>query len=76
MYLHPWGFSPETISKPAAFWHGTQDPFFNWMLAEKLARRIPGAVFQPVPGEGHFTPVYRVQDQVFDWLERMAAASS
>ena len=76
LYLHPWNFEPEAMSRPAAFWHGTQDPFFHWTLAERLARRIAGAEFHPVPGEGHFTPVYRVQDQVLDWLDRVAAASS
>jgi len=75
LYLHPWDFSPEAITRPAAFWHGTQDPFFHWSLAQQLAGRIPGAVFHPVPGEGHFMPVYRVQDQVFDWLEQAAASS-
>lgn len=76
LYLHPWDFEPEAMSRPAAFWHGTQDPFFHWSLARKLAGRVPGSEFHPVPGEGHFTPVYRVQDQVFDWLDRVAAASS
>lgn len=76
LYLHPWGFAPEAVTRPVSFWHGTQDPFFHWSLAQKLAARVPGAEFHPVPGEGHFTPVYRVQDQVFDWLERVAAASS
>lgn len=76
LYLHPWGFAPEVITRPTAFWHGTQDPFFHWSLAQKLAGRVPGARFHQVPGEGHFTPIYRVQDQVFDWLERADAASS
>ena len=75
-YLHPWGFAPEAVTRPTAFWHGTRDPFFHWSLARKLAARVPGATFHPVPGEGHFTPIYRVQEAVFDWLEGVAAASS
>jgi len=75
LYLHPWDFAPEAIARPAAFWHGAKDPFFHWSLAEKLAARIPGAEFHQVPEEGHFTPVYRVQDHVFDWLERDTASS-
>lgn len=75
LYLKPWDFDPASVTAPTAFWHGTQDPFFHWSLAEKLAARIPGASFHTAPGEGHFTPVYRLQDQVFDWLERATASS-
>jgi len=76
LYLRPWDFDPATIQRPAAFWHGNEDPFFHWSLAERLAHRVPDGSFTRVAGEGHFTPVYRVQDQVFDWLERVASASS
>jgi pimeloyl-ACP methyl ester carboxylesterase len=76
LYLHPWDFAPEAVERPANFWHGSDDPFFHWSLAEKLARRVPGSLFHRVPGEGHFTTVYRVQDQVFDWLDRVSSASS
>jgi pimeloyl-ACP methyl ester carboxylesterase len=76
LYLHPWGFEPEAMTRPTAFWHGTKDPFFHWSLARQLADRVPGAAFHEVAGEGHFTPIYRVQDSVFDWLDRVAAASS
>jgi pimeloyl-ACP methyl ester carboxylesterase len=75
LYLHPWDFDVTSITRPVAFWHGTQDPFFHWRLAERLAGRIPGAEFHLVEGEGHFTPIYWVQDQVFDWLERASASS-
>ena len=75
LYLQAWGFRPEDIALPVAFWHGSRDPFFHPSLAEKLARRVAGAVFHLVPGEGHFTPVYVVQEAVFDWLEQAAASS-
>jgi len=76
LYLHPWDFEPEEVALPTAFWHGSADPFFHWSLAEKLASRIPGATFEQVPGEGHFTPIYRVQDRVFDWLEQVVPAAA
>lgn len=35
----------------------------------------PTTVFKIDSQEGRFTPDYRMQDQVFDWLERATASS-
>jgi pimeloyl-ACP methyl ester carboxylesterase len=75
LFLDPWDFAPEEIAIPAAFWHGDRDPLFHWSLAERLSRRVRGAEFHLVPGGGHFTPLYNLQDPVFDWLERATASS-
>ena len=63
IYAEPWGFRPEEIRVPVRVWHGREDVNFHHMLTSNLARRIPGANFTLVEGEGHFSlPIRRVRD--------------
>jgi pimeloyl-ACP methyl ester carboxylesterase len=55
IYAKPWGFRPEEIRLPVAFWHGRDDANFHYSMAEELAARIPGATLRIVEHEGHYS---------------------
>ena len=45
-----------SISVPTAVIWGDSDPFFPLAVGQRTARMIPGAVFLPIAGCGHFIP--------------------
>ncbi len=49
----PWGFEPGEIKVPVQLWHGEEDTNVPIAMSESLASDIPGARFEPVPGQGH-----------------------
>lgn len=59
IYVEPWGFAPEEIRVPMHFWHGRDDRNFRWPLAEALCKRVPGARFNVIEGEGHYSLPFR-----------------
>ena len=72
-YAQPWPFDPAEIQVPVRVWHGTLDTNFHHSLAERLAARIPGAVFY-LREEGHYSlPVFRAEEIIADLLEDKAA---
>jgi pimeloyl-ACP methyl ester carboxylesterase len=67
-YSGPWPFDVSEIRVPVRVWHGTQDTNFHYSLAEKLAARIPGAVFH-LREEGHYSlPAFRTEEIIEDLL--------
>ncbi len=73
-YSQPWPFDVGKIRVPVSVWHGTQDNNFHCSLAERLAARIPGAVFH-LREEGHYSlPAFCAGEILTDLLERKAAA--
>lgn len=72
-YARPWPFDVSEIRVPVRFWHGTQDTNFHYTLAERLASRIPGAVFH-LRDEGHYSlPAFRTEEIISDLLTCKAA---
>jgi pimeloyl-ACP methyl ester carboxylesterase len=68
-YAQPWPFDVAQIRVPVRIWHGSQDPNFHHSLAERLASRIPGAVFH-LREEGHYSlPAFRTEEIIDDLLE-------
>lgn len=65
-YSQPWPFEVSEIRVPVRVWHGTQDTNFHYSLAERLASRIPGAVFR-LREEGHYSlPAFCVEEILSD----------
>jgi pimeloyl-ACP methyl ester carboxylesterase len=72
-YSQPWPFDPGEIRVPVRLWHGAFDKNFHHSLAEKLAARIPGAVFH-LREEGHYSlPIFHTEEIIADLLENKAA---
>ena len=72
-YAQPWPFDVSEIRVPVRIWHGTQDRNFHHTLAERLALRIPGAVFH-LREEGHYSlPVFCAEEMLTDLQEGRAA---
>lgn len=67
-YAQPWPFDVAEIRVPVRIWHGTQDTNFHHSLAERLASRIPGAVFH-LREEGHYSlPAFCTEEIIGDLL--------
>ncbi len=49
-----WGFDPASVAQPTRFWHGESDRLVAASGAERLARGLPRARFETVPGAGHY----------------------
>lgn len=49
-------FAMAAIAAPALVLHGTTDPMFPFPHGEALAREIPVATLEPMPGMGHERP--------------------
>ena len=64
IYALPWGFAPEEIRVPVRLWHGKQDRNFSWLLAERLAHRIPGCAVRMVDDEGHQSLPFRCTEEI------------
>ena len=73
-YSQPWPFDVSEINVPVRFWHGTMDNNFHHSLAQRLASRIPQAVFH-LREEGHYSlPVFCADEIFTDLLGRKGAA--
>jgi pimeloyl-ACP methyl ester carboxylesterase len=53
LVARPWGFRLEDVRVPTAIWHGADDHLTPVGMARALARAIPGATLEVLPGEGH-----------------------
>lgn len=67
----PWGFPLDEISVPVHIWHGTEDTLASYSGMKKVAGEIPGSVFHPVEGAGHF-----LTDDEKTWKEILEKAIS
>ena len=52
-----WAFDVTTIERPVHMWQGTDDRLVPDPINKTLADRMPGSVWHPVEGAGHFVAV-------------------
>lgn len=52
-----WPFDVTKIERPVHFWQGTDDRLVAASINKTVADRMPGAVWHPVEGAGHFVAV-------------------
>ena len=55
LYVAPWGFTPEEITKPVQLWHGSADKIVPELHGRTIAERLPHCQARYVEGEGHFS---------------------
>ena len=63
-------FAMTDIAAPALVLHGTTDPMFPFPHGEALAREIPGAILEPMPGMGHERPPEELRAQATEAIVR------
>lgn len=51
---HQWPFDVTTIERPVHMWQGLDDALVPHPINQAVADRMPGSVWHPVPGAGHF----------------------
>jgi pimeloyl-ACP methyl ester carboxylesterase len=59
-----WAFDVAAIKRPVHLWQGTDDRLVAASINKTVADRMPGAVWHPVEGAGHFVAVGSA-DEVF-----------
>lgn len=64
-----WAFDVTTIERPVHMWQGTDDRLVPAAINQAVADRMPGAVWHPVEGAGHFVAIGSGDD----WLGIAAA---
>jgi len=52
-----WAFDVTTIERPVHMWQGTDDRLVAASINRMVADRMPGAVWHPVEGAGHFVAI-------------------
>jgi pimeloyl-ACP methyl ester carboxylesterase len=53
LYMRPWDFEPEDITKEIYLWHGEEDSVVPVSVGNFMAEKIPSCRAQFWPGEGH-----------------------
>jgi pimeloyl-ACP methyl ester carboxylesterase len=61
LYLH-WAFEVTRIERRVHLWQGLADTLVPPPINEEIARRMPGAVWHPVEGAGHFVAIGSADD--------------
>jgi pimeloyl-ACP methyl ester carboxylesterase len=64
------GFDMTDIAAPTLVLHGTTDPMFPFPHGEALAREIPVATLEPMPGMGHERPPEALRARATDAILR------
>jgi pimeloyl-ACP methyl ester carboxylesterase len=59
-----WAFDVTHIERPVHMWQGLQDRLVPDPINKAVADRMPGAVWHPVEGAGHFVAIGRA-DEIF-----------
>lgn len=59
-----WAFDVAKIERPVHMWQGTDDRLVAPFINETVASRMPGAVWHPVEGAGHFVAI-GAGDEIF-----------
>lgn len=54
---HQWAFDVTAIRRPVHMWQGLDDALVPDPINQKVAERMPGAVWHPVGGAGHFVAI-------------------
>ena len=57
-----WAFDVASIQRPVHMWQGTDDRLVAASINRTVADRMPGAVWHPVEGAGHFVAVGSADD--------------
>lgn len=57
-----WAFDVKKISRPVHMWQGTDDRLVTDSINKAVADAMPGAVWHPVEGAGHFVAVGSAED--------------
>jgi pimeloyl-ACP methyl ester carboxylesterase len=57
-----WAFDVTTIERRVHMWQGLDDRLVPASINEALAERMPGAVWHPVEGAGHFVAVGQAEE--------------
>lgn len=57
-----WDFDVRKIERRVHLWQGLDDRLVPDFINKKLAEQMPGAVWHPVPGAGHFVAVGSAED--------------
>lgn len=57
-----WAFDVTTIERPVHVWQGTADTLVPPVITRTVAQRMPGAVWHPVDGAGHFLAAGRADE--------------
>ena len=70
VYLAPWDVDLERIQCPTYFWHGEQDRNIPSWMTSHLASKIPGAVMNLMPDEGHFSPCVNLDQTILETLRQ------
>jgi pimeloyl-ACP methyl ester carboxylesterase len=65
-FTKPWGFELGDVQVETRLWQGELDVLVPRTHGEYLARRLPNATFELVPGQGHF--LFDEFGAVFTWL--------
>src|SRR5918996_1653535 len=69
-----WAFDVTTIERPVHMWQGTDDTLVPFSINKTIADRMPGAVWHPVEGAGHFVAVGSAEDILGIAAEQLHAA--
>jgi pimeloyl-ACP methyl ester carboxylesterase len=67
-------FAMTDIAAPALVLHGTTDPMFPYPHGEALAREIPVATLEPMPGMGHERPTGTLRARATELILRHTAS--
>lgn len=59
LLARPWDFAPAGISVPVRIWQGLADNIIPAAMARRLEHALPEVVSRYLPGEGHFSLIYR-----------------
>ncbi|WP_166256881.1 alpha/beta fold hydrolase [Marinobacter salicampi] len=75
--LSGWGFSLADVRVPVAIYQGTDDPFTPEGFGQHLARHLPWATLERLPGQGHFYFLDKAfQASLFQQLSKTSADDS
>jgi len=70
-YLEPWKTPFEGVRCPVRFWHGDLDRNIPIQATRTTAAKVPGAAFDTVPGEGHYSLPLERMDLIVDGLRAL-----
>jgi pimeloyl-ACP methyl ester carboxylesterase len=57
-----WAFDVTKIERPIHLWQGTDDKLVAFYINKTVADRMPGTVWHPVEGAGHFVAIGAADD--------------
>ncbi len=70
-----WAFDVTAIERPVHMWQGLDDSLVSAPINKAVADRMPGALWHPVAGAGHFVAI-GAADEIFAIAAQELAASS